>query len=118
MEAVLIDLLILVLAFWLGWKLRGFWIVIGLAARPELLAEVARQARRIASNQADGLSRSIRVEQVDDCVFLYAEDTGEFLAQGTTLALALDTVKLRFPNQDFHGHVDPEQAPALGDSVK
>jgi hypothetical protein len=50
------------------------------------------------------------VEQVGDSVFLYAEDTGEFLAQGTTLDMALDTVKLRFPNEDFHGHVDTEQA--------
>ena len=118
MEDLLIDILIVVLAFWLGWKLRGFWIVIGLAARPELLAEVARQARSIANNQADGQSRSIRVEQVGEHVFLYAEDTGEFLAQGTTLALALDTVKLRFPNQDFHGHINSQQATALGDSVK
>ena len=118
MEDLLIDIFIIVLAFWLGWKLRGVWIVIGLAARPELLAEVARQARSIASNQADAQSRSIRVEQVDEHVFLYAEDTGEFLAQGTTLALALDTVKLRFPNQDFHGHIDSQQATALGDSVK
>ena len=118
MEAELIDLLIIILAFWLGWKLRGFWIVISLAARPELLAQVARQAKNIADGHVDGLSRSIRVEQVGDCVFLYAEDTGEFLAQGTTLALALATAKLRFPNQKFHGHVDPEQATALGDSVK
>ncbi len=51
MEAELIDLLIIVLAFWLGWKLRGFWMVIALAARPELLAEVARQAQSIAGTR-------------------------------------------------------------------
>jgi hypothetical protein len=118
MEAHLIDLLIIILAFWLGWKLRGFWMVIALAARPELLAEVARQAKNIADGHVDGPSRQIRAEQVGDCVFLYAEDTGEFLAQGTSLDLALATVKLRFPNQEFHGHIDPEQAPALGNSVK
>jgi hypothetical protein len=115
MQDVLIDLLIVALAFWLGWKLRGFWMVIALAARPELLAEVARQAKNIADGHADSTSRQIRVEQVGDSVFLYAEDTGEFLAQGTTLELALDTVKLRFPNEDFHGHVDTEQ---VGNSVK
>lgn len=118
MEDLLIDLFVVILAFWLGWKLRGFWMVIGLAARPELLAQVARRAQRIADDQTDATSRSIRMEQVGEHVFLYAEDTGEFLAQGTTLALALDTVKLRFPNQDFHGHIDSQQATALGDSVK
>ena len=115
MESLLIDLLIVALAFWLGWKLRGFWMVIALAARPELLAEVARQAKNIADGHVDSESRQIRVEQVGDSVFLYAEDTGEFLAQGTTLDIALDTIKLRFPNEDFHGHVNTEQ---VGNSVK
>jgi hypothetical protein len=118
MESLLIDILIVIAAFWLGWKLRGFWLIISLAARPELLAEVARQAKNVADGQAEAKPRRIRVEQMGECLYLYAEDTNEFLAQGATLEAALEQIELRYPNEEFHGHIDRKQVEALGITVK
>ena len=118
MESLLIDILIVVLAFWLGWKLRGFWLIISLAARPELLAEVARQAKNIADKDPEATPRRIRVEREGECLYLYAEDTNEFLGQGATLEAALEQIELRYPNEEFHGHIDRKQVEALGITVK
>ena len=97
MEELIINTIIVCLAFWLGWKLRGFWMIITLAARPQLLAELARHAESIAQADAEGKPRPIRVEKHGECLYLYAEDNNEFLAQGATLEQALAQVELRFP---------------------
>ena len=63
---------------------------------------------------ADDMHRSIRIEQHDNQIYLFAEDTNEFLAQATTLQEALAVVETRFPTQSFKGHLNKEQADALG----
>ena len=118
MENFIIDLLVLLAVFWLGWKLRGVWIVITLAARPQLMAEIARQAQDIAQAEVEGEPRNIRVEKHADCLYLYAEDNDEFLAQGKTLEEALAQVELRFPNKEFQGKISHEQVSALGITLK
>jgi hypothetical protein len=118
MEQALLDIFILVLAFWLGWKLRGFWLLITLSANPKLLAEAARQAKIMADTSDTNEARQIRVERVGDCLYLYAEDTDEFLAQGPTLEAALAAIEQRFPNEQFRGHIDRKQVEALGITIK
>lgn len=56
----------------------------------------------------------LKVERHGDVIYLFREDTNEFLAQGTTLQEALDSVGKRFPNINFKGHLSKEQADELG----
>ncbi len=63
-------------------------------------------------------TRPIRVERHGNNIYLYAKDTEEFLAQGTSLQEALDVVEKRFPGQNFKGHLSKEEADNLGISIK
>jgi hypothetical protein len=70
------------------------------------------QAHR--EDQQEGKGRALRVEKQNSIVYLYAEDNGQFLAQADTLEAALALVSARFPDENFRGHVNPEQLAELG----
>jgi len=78
--------------------------------------EQAMKAAQAEAQKEQG--RRIRVEKHGDCLYLYAEDNDQFLAQGTTLQEALDEIERRFPGDSFRGFIPKEQAEALGIKVK
>lgn len=77
-----------------------------------------RQESPLEQSESSAGSRDIKVERVGDCIYLWADDNGEFLAQAQTLQEALAIVEQRFPNQQFKGHISKEQLDALGISIK
>lgn len=69
-------------------------------------------------DQIKAVSRPMRVERHGNTIYLYANDTEEFLAQGSSLQEALEVVEKRFPDQNFKGHLSKEEADNLGISLK
>jgi type II secretory pathway component PulF len=65
-----------------------------------------------------GSTRPVKVERHGEQIYLFAEDTNEFLAQGTTIQEALAVIEKRFPNETFQGLLSKEEADKLGISVK
>ena len=80
------------------------------------LIERARQEIEQAqrADQQGGKGRALRVEKQNSIIYLYAEDTGQFLAQADTLEAALALVSARFPDENFRGYISPEQLAELG----
>ena len=56
-----------------------------------------------------------RLELVNNSIYLYHKDTGEFLGQGKTMQELNDTVKARFPNKLFN--VPQEELDKVKDKV-
>ena len=55
----------------------------------------------------------VRVEHHGDQLYLWAEDSNEFLAQGANLDAALAELKARYPHRQFHGLVSADDAAAM-----
>ena len=67
----------------------------------------------IKLDNSDDQPFEIKVERHNDAIYLFRNDTNEFLAQGTTLQEALELVNKRFPDMNFKGHLSKEQADQL-----
>jgi hypothetical protein len=113
------DFLLLLLAgFVIGWWAHRIAVLNRILKNPDSLIKLLQKyktAKLEAENLADGDGhRNIRIEKHGDQLYLFAEDTNEFLAQASTLQDALALVESRFPTQSFKGHLDKEQADSLG----
>jgi hypothetical protein len=58
--------------------------------------------------------RPVKVEKHGEQFYLYADDNGEFLAQGSSMEEALDIIAKRFPDQNFRGLIPKDQAEKMG----
>jgi hypothetical protein len=58
--------------------------------------------------------RPVKVEKHGEQFYLYADDNGEFLAQGSSMEEALETIAKRFPDQNFRGLIPKDQADKMG----
>lgn len=111
------SLLLLVVGFVIGWWVHRISVLNRILKNPDSLIQMLEKyktAKIEAENAGDDTYRNIRVEKHDNQVYLFAEDTNEFLAQAETLQEALVLVETRFPAQSFKGHLNKEQADALG----
>lgn len=109
----LIDLLVLVLVFWLGWRLRGWWMIITMAQNPEPMMAALKRVQQLNTEAESTGPRRIRVERIGLQLYLYAEDNDEFLAQGHSLEEAIAQIELRFPGDEFRGHISREDLERL-----
>ena len=46
----------------------------------------------------------VKMEVIDDIIYLWDSSTGDFLAQGKTLDDAIEVLKIRFPDTQFSMH--------------
>lgn len=119
MEAVLIDLIILGLVFWVGFtlgkRIAVIRIIANIAEDPEHLGRVLDEFRAVRQKPEDSAeSIDVVVERHGDQLYLYDAKDNEFLGQGASLELALAAVNLRYPDRKYRGHITREQADALG----
>ncbi len=120
LDIILTMLALNMLCFYLGYKVGMHLAVIRIISRlledPREIQQAIREYRdSIAEEQTQAQGgREIRVEKVGGIYYLYAKDNDEFLAQGASLALALEAVAARYPNQEFQGHMTKEAADKLG----
>lgn len=75
------------------------------AITKDLLEALTKQGFRVGQDEDGAMHIEkdeivIDIERVDSQYFVY-KDTGEFVAQGADFKSLFDTIKSRFPNQDF-----------------
>jgi len=107
MEEVLLYVIALGFAFWLGWHLRSIVMIANLATNPDKVIKMLEKIKEINAAEADGKDASelegteIAPEQVGNVWYAYAKDSGQFLGQGPTFEDALKMAAERFPNKKF-----------------
>jgi hypothetical protein len=112
------SLLILLAGIVVGWWLHRISVLNRVLKDPDNFIKMLEKYKA-AKQEVETLSeaegyRPLKVEKHGDMIYLFAEDTDEFLAQAPTLQAALALVEKRFPNQLFKGHLDKEQVTSLG----
>jgi hypothetical protein len=96
---------LLIIVIWFAGYVTGWW------SHSRLIRALLSRA---LEDTEDDEPVKLRVERHGDAIYLYREDTNEFLAQGATLQEALDLVEKRFPNEQFKGLLSKEQVDELG----
>jgi hypothetical protein len=108
-----------VLLLWGGGFMLGYWfanyrLIARLLSNPDGVIKLLEKYKREDSMADEADPKPIRVERHANVLYVFNAETNEFLAQGTTLQEALETVKKRFPDTNFKGHMSKEEADALG----
>lgn len=112
MELILI--IVAVVAFVLGWNLRGVIIMARLASNPEAMMEVLRKIKEINDAQSQeeldavvnrNEATELAIERVNNYLYAYTKDTNQFIAQGPDLKALLEEAHKRFPNKVFFGEI-------------
>ena len=113
---ILYIVLVFIAGYFMGWFRASKHMLDRILSKPESMIELLEKYK--AAKEEDepvvGTTREIEVQKENSSFYLYAKDNGEFLGQGVTLDQALETVKQRFPGQNFAGHIPAEQAEAMG----
>ena len=104
-----IYIVIGLIAFWLGWHLRGVVILAHLANKPEDMIKILEQIKKI--NQSENTDASptgveLRIERVDNVLYAYRQNDNSFIAQGDNLSAVLETAHSRFPGVTFFGEIE------------
>lgn len=113
------ELVLIIIGFALGW-LWGIWrttrsMLERVAQHPELFEGLLQRLKSMKQDETEGLdplALGVVTEWVGDRVFLYREDTHEFLAQGDTISQAVATAEQRFPELKFNIRADTTQQSA------
>lgn len=117
---LIITLVVAVVAFIVGWNLRGIIIMARLASNPEAMMETLRKIKEINDAESDedlkevikrNEATELAIERVNDHLYAYAKDTNQFIAQGTNLKALLEEAHKRFPGKVFFGDI-PADHPA------
>ena len=104
----LLDLLLLAVVFWLGKKYQTWMFIADIYKDPDHYLELAKKVKEakveieasIAEEQQyDNVE--VRSEVVNDTVYIYNSQTGEFLAQAENHFRALMLASERYPNKRF-----------------
>lgn len=109
--------LVFVFGFVFGWLRATRSILDRMTQDTDSLIKILnayKDAKKKAESPEQEVSRKLKVERHGDMLYVFAEDTDEFLAQGKTLQEALAVIEKRFPNKTFIGHLNKEQADKLG----
>ena len=107
-------------AYWIGQFVGKHTATISLMRAlsndPNTFLKIAEQIKKIeeAETQAEleaiasNTGTEMTVERVDDQLYAYAKDTGQFLAQAANLDKLLEIVNQRFPEQKFFGTISKD----------
>lgn len=103
MEFILI-LVLLVLAFYLGWKCHEWFMFEALQDSPEIFEKAIAAAKRYGGQEDDIKAEELvemEIEVVNGVVYAYNKVNGQFLAQASTVTLAAIAASKRFPGVAF-----------------
>ena len=108
---IFLIILAVALGFVIGWRVNEHIhqsILTDLLKRAGVTAEDLEKALDKLSTEIDedvtALTSAkvyVRVERVNDQIFMFRKDTNEFLAQGTTARDLLDALTKRFKDMEF-----------------
>jgi hypothetical protein len=118
---IILTLVLVIVAFILGWNFRGAVILANLARKPEDMIKILQKIQEINqaedSGDPEALARldkdatELAIERVGDHLYAYAKDNNQFIAQGADLKDLLAQAHKRFPGRVFFGNI-PEDSPA------
>lgn len=107
----LTTLLLIVGAFYLGWIARGATLLAGMSDNPEKFIKLLEDIKKINTAEAAGIteedavalakSTKVRVDMVQDVVYLYRLEDNEFISQGSSIEDAMAQGQKRFPGKTF-----------------
>jgi hypothetical protein len=101
MDSIILYLVIAFVAFVMGWKLRGLLMIAAMSDDPEKIINMLKEVKKINESEASDVKVEVEPEKVNGHWYAYAKETGQFLAQGSTLEEALKIASIRFPNKTF-----------------
>ncbi len=117
----ILTLVLVAIAFILGWHFRGAVILANLARKPEDMIKILERIQAINRAEAgedleelarlDPQATELAIERVGNCLYAYAKDSNQFIAQGTDLKGLLAEAHKRFPGRTFFGNI-PENSSA------
>lgn len=104
-----------VLAFYLGWILRGAVMLRNLSENPERVIKILEQIKKINQAEAEGKEflsgeTELSIERVGNVLYAYAKESGEFIAQGPDLNSLLASANARYPNSKFFGYISKDDS--------
>lgn len=110
---IFLVFLVFVFGYAAGWFRASKNMLEKMLDKPDIVMALLKKYQAENSTVVVSSVRQIEVKKENGAFYLYAQDDGEFLGQGTTLEQALEIVKQRFPGQNFAGHIDAESAAAM-----
>ncbi len=108
----IVYLAVAIVAFWIGYHVRGIIILANLAANPDKIIKMLEKIKEINQAEETGLpvdAVEVEAEVVNNVVYAYDKQTGQFLAQSNDLVDALTIAAKRFPGKSFW-HPDVKQS--------
>jgi len=117
-----LNLLIAVICFNWGWRLHERLFIDLLREHPERFERAAKLARAAQSMGDEQLLERLEqfrsktayehldVECRNDVLYAYSKETGQFLAQGSTMTDVFKVLHSRFPDRKFIGNLNQEDS--------
>jgi hypothetical protein len=112
MDSLIVNIIVAVGSFWVGWHIRGIVILANLASQPEKMIGILEQIQAINQNggtesDAEQLTGDeLRIERVGNTLYAYSKVDDEFISQGPDLVTLLDAAHKRFPSRSFFGTIE------------
>jgi hypothetical protein len=101
---LLIDIIALAIAFWVGIHYAQIRFLANIAKHPEKFITMLEQIKTINDNEDLGLPEDaveVRIEKDNGMVYAYEKASGQFLAQAQSLHLAMIEATKRYPGKKF-----------------
>lgn len=104
------------LGFFAGWLRASKSILDRMLSKPDEMVALLNKYKDAKDEvkSVEVSAREIEVHNEKGAFYLYAKDNGQFLGQGSSIEDALESVRKRFPGQNFAGHIPAEEAKAMG----
>lgn len=115
LDFILIGSIIAFIAGWIGWHARGIMVIFNISRNPDYMIEVLKEIKRINAEEGEakaeqaGTVTELDLHKQGDVVYAFDAKTGQFLAQGQSLAEAITDATRRFPGKKFwHPDLDKD----------
>ena len=105
MPEYLITFIMILVAFWLGWRIRTAVLMYHISEDPDKMISILNKIKEInAKGESKDKSEvtpngDVKIEHHHGHVYLFESETDKFLAQGETIADAIAIMDKRFPGQ-------------------
>lgn len=102
MQDYLITFVLVLVAFWAGWRVRTAIVMYHLSEDPDKMIGILNKIKEINKNKDTPKALTtcdVKIEHHNGHVYLFESETDKFLAQGETIAEAIKIMDERFPGR-------------------
>lgn len=105
MDYFISSLFTVVAAFYAGWVLRKWFLLMNMSERPDYFIDILKEVKRLNAEQEQAKDKpdtdAIKVECHQGQYYLFTLDKDEFVGQGSSIAEAMEQAAKRFPGRKF-----------------